>query len=80
MSVNCFWTVLTPTETKQYLLLRIGPTATASVLETNDVATSSFTDVHVAAGSTYQYMVIARNSSGQTIGHSSYVPVGVVAR
>jgi hypothetical protein len=80
MSVNCFWTVLTPTQTTQYLLLRIGPDGNRVVLETNDVATSSFTDVHVVAGATYQYMVIARNGSGQTIGHSSYVPVGVVAR
>lgn len=80
MSVNCFWTVLTPTETKQYVLLRIGPDGNRVVMETNDVSTSSYTDVHVVAGATYQYMVIARNASGKTIGHSTYVPVSVVAR
>lgn len=80
LSVNCFWTVLTPTETHQYLLLRIGPDGNRVVLEINDVSTSSYTDVHVNAGATYQYMVVARNVTGQTIGHSSYVPVSVVAR
>ena len=80
LSVNCAWTVLTPTETVSYALLRVGSDASRVILETRDLTTSSFVDIHVDAGHTYSYMIVARKATGQTIGHSMYVPVSVVAR
>lgn len=81
MSVNCFWTVLAPTqsETAQYIVLRVGPDGNRAY-ETWDPAARSYTDIHVEAGVTYQYMVIAVDASKKNLGHSSYVPVAVVAR
>ena len=81
VSVTCSWTVLTPTETAQYALFRMGPDGNRVVFETGVISTSSFVDVHVEAGHTYSYMIVARNGASprQALGHSAYVPVSVAA-
>ncbi len=76
VSVNCVWTVLTPTPTAQYKLLRSDGRVVA---DPRDTSTTSAVDVHSEAGHTYQYMIIALDATGKTIGHSAYVSVAVVA-
>ena len=76
VSVNCSWTVLTPTPTAQYKLLRSDGRVVA---DPRDTSTTSAVDVHSEGGHTYQYMIIALDATGKTIGHSAYVSVTVVA-
>jgi hypothetical protein len=79
LSVTCSWTVTVPTDTLQYVLLRVGPDGNRVVMTTTDLSTHSFVDVHVDAGNTYHYMLLATAAQNTTLGHSNTVDVTIVA-